>query len=251
MPARAGSWTARRTRPSRAPSTAARPRSSSTTATAPMYNLTPEALDPRARLVQGRKPFSMVEAAADAAFDVALFVGYHARAGHPTGHHRPHLHGPAHADHARLADRSGSTASTASTWAPWACPWAWSRATTRSPTRSPSGCRGRSGSWSSGVVSWRAADSVHPSVARRTGRRPRPGEPSSAPRPGRAGAARAARAHRASASTSGTPARPTSRRSSRASAGRATGACATTASDGIEAYRAFVAAVRIAGLADD
>jgi D-amino peptidase len=51
----------------------------------PMYNLSPEALDPRARLVQGRKAYSMVEAAADGSFDVALFVGYHARAGHPRG----------------------------------------------------------------------------------------------------------------------------------------------------------------------
>jgi D-amino peptidase len=50
-----------------------------------MFNLTPEKLDPRARLVQGRKPYSMVEAAADSSFDVALFVGYHARAGHPRG----------------------------------------------------------------------------------------------------------------------------------------------------------------------
>jgi D-amino peptidase len=51
----------------------------------PMFNLSPTALDPRARLVQGRKAFSMVEAAVDGAFDVALFVGYHARAGHPRG----------------------------------------------------------------------------------------------------------------------------------------------------------------------
>ena len=50
-----------------------------------MFNLIPEKLDPRARLVQGTKPFSMVEAARDSAFDVALFVGYHARAGHPRG----------------------------------------------------------------------------------------------------------------------------------------------------------------------
>jgi D-amino peptidase len=50
-----------------------------------MYNLTPEAIDRRARLVEGKKPLSMVEAAAVADFDVALFVGYHARAGHPTG----------------------------------------------------------------------------------------------------------------------------------------------------------------------
>jgi D-amino peptidase len=50
-----------------------------------MYNLTPEKLDSRARLVQGKKPYSMVEAARDGGFDVALFVGYHARAGHPRG----------------------------------------------------------------------------------------------------------------------------------------------------------------------
>jgi D-amino peptidase len=50
-----------------------------------MYNLAPERLDRRARLVQGRKPLSMVEAAADGRYDVALFVGYHARAGHPRG----------------------------------------------------------------------------------------------------------------------------------------------------------------------
>jgi len=50
-----------------------------------MFNLTPEKLDPRARLVQGKKPYSMVEAARDGGFGVALFVGYHARAGHPRG----------------------------------------------------------------------------------------------------------------------------------------------------------------------
>ena len=50
-----------------------------------MFNLTPEKLDPRARLVQGKKPWSMVEAAREGQFDVALFVGYHARAGHPRG----------------------------------------------------------------------------------------------------------------------------------------------------------------------
>ena len=50
-----------------------------------MYNLRPEKVDRRARLVQGRKPLSMVEAAVDGRFDVALFVGYHSRAGHPRG----------------------------------------------------------------------------------------------------------------------------------------------------------------------
>ncbi len=50
-----------------------------------MYNLPPDRVDPRARYVTGTKPYSMVEAARDAAFDVALFVGYHARAGDPRG----------------------------------------------------------------------------------------------------------------------------------------------------------------------
>ena len=56
-----------------------------------MYNLRPIDLDPAARVLQGQKAWSMVAGAAPAradagpAFDVALFVGYHARAGHPTG----------------------------------------------------------------------------------------------------------------------------------------------------------------------
>jgi D-amino peptidase len=51
-----------------------------------MFNLTPADLDPRAVLLQGQKPWSMVAGAGpDQGFDVALFVGYHARAGHPIG----------------------------------------------------------------------------------------------------------------------------------------------------------------------
>jgi D-amino peptidase len=51
-----------------------------------MFNLTPEDVDPRAVLLQGQKPWSMVAGAGpDAGFEVALFVGYHTRAGHPTG----------------------------------------------------------------------------------------------------------------------------------------------------------------------
>lgn len=55
-----------------------------------MTNLLPEAVHEAARLLQGRKAWSMVAGAqpgADGApaFDVALFVGYHARAGHPRG----------------------------------------------------------------------------------------------------------------------------------------------------------------------
>jgi D-amino peptidase len=55
-----------------------------------MYNLRPIDLHPAARVLQGQKAWSMVAGAArtpdgEPAFDVALFVGYHARAGHPTG----------------------------------------------------------------------------------------------------------------------------------------------------------------------
>ena len=55
-----------------------------------MYNLLPEDLHPSARVLQGQKAWSMVAGAQPAAdgsptFDVALFVGYHARAGHGRG----------------------------------------------------------------------------------------------------------------------------------------------------------------------
>jgi D-amino peptidase len=44
-----------------------------------MFNLTPVDLDPRAVLVQGQKPWSMVQGGPGPGFGVALFVGYHAR----------------------------------------------------------------------------------------------------------------------------------------------------------------------------
>ncbi|HEY7702008.1 MAG TPA: M55 family metallopeptidase [Candidatus Limnocylindrales bacterium] len=55
-----------------------------------MYNLLPADLHPAARVLQGQKAWSMVAGAqpgqdGEPSFDVALFVGYHARAGHPTG----------------------------------------------------------------------------------------------------------------------------------------------------------------------
>lgn len=55
-----------------------------------MYNLLPADLHPGARVLQGQKAWSMVAGArpdddGSPAFDVALFVGYHARAGHPRG----------------------------------------------------------------------------------------------------------------------------------------------------------------------
>lgn len=54
-------------------------------------NLRPAEIDPRARLLQGQKPWSMVSGAGPRgdgeapAFDVGLLIGYHTRAGHPLG----------------------------------------------------------------------------------------------------------------------------------------------------------------------
>jgi len=50
-----------------------------------MFNLPAAAIDRRAQLLVGTKPWSMVEGAESGGFGVALFVGYHARAGHPRG----------------------------------------------------------------------------------------------------------------------------------------------------------------------
>jgi D-amino peptidase len=51
-----------------------------------MFNLSQIGLDPRATLLQGQKAWSMVAGAGpDRGFGVALFVGYHARAGNPLG----------------------------------------------------------------------------------------------------------------------------------------------------------------------
>jgi D-amino peptidase len=56
-----------------------------------MYNLPPTGVDRRARLLEGQKVWSMVAGAGPLQpgerprFDVALFVGYHARAGHGRG----------------------------------------------------------------------------------------------------------------------------------------------------------------------
>jgi D-amino peptidase len=55
-----------------------------------MFNLIPGEMHPDATLLQGEKAWSMIAGAEPGpdgapAFDVALFVGYHARAGHPSG----------------------------------------------------------------------------------------------------------------------------------------------------------------------
>jgi D-amino peptidase len=49
-----------------------------------MRNLRADELHPAARLIVGTKPYSMTEGI-DGQFDAALFVGYHAGGGHPSG----------------------------------------------------------------------------------------------------------------------------------------------------------------------
>jgi D-amino peptidase len=51
-----------------------------------MDNLLPDRIHPAARLLRGQKPWSMVAGTGpESGFAVALFIGYHARAGHPRG----------------------------------------------------------------------------------------------------------------------------------------------------------------------
>jgi D-amino peptidase len=111
-----------------------------------MYNLDPQKLDPAARLLQGQKAWSMVAGAGpDAGFDVALFIGYHARAGHPTGTIAHTFSG--RPTETRLNGRPvGETGLNASVLGQWGFRSGWSPVTTPSPMRSRPGSRGRNGS---------------------------------------------------------------------------------------------------------
>jgi D-amino peptidase len=214
----------------------------------PMYNVSPEELDPRARLVQGRKAYSMVEAAADGAFDVALFVGYHARAGHPRGTiahtYTSQLTLTALAGRATgeyginalylgalgvpvgLVTGDDALADEVADWLPWA-----ERVVVK---------HGRG---------YRAADSVHPTIARDLIRR---------------AASRAVRRAAAHELDTLVLSAPIEVAIEFRHAGQADFAAVIpgferhgdrgvrfSARDGVEAYRAFVAAVRIGNIADD
>ena len=136
------SWSARRTRPSRAPSTAAPTEVVVNDSHGSMFNLDQLAPRPRARLLQGQKAWSMVEGAGPGrGFGVALFVGYHARAGHPTGDDRPHLLVPAGRDatlNGRPVGESGHQRDRPRRVGRPGRPG--QPATTCSPRRSPTGC---------------------------------------------------------------------------------------------------------------
>ena len=111
-----------------------------------MFNLTPEDIDPRAVLLQGQKPWSMVAGAGpDAGFEVALFVGYHTRAGHPTGT-IAHTYSGAPTLTTLQGRPVGEAGSTRWRSARGACRSGSSAATTSSPSRPRRGSRGPSAS---------------------------------------------------------------------------------------------------------
>jgi D-amino peptidase len=137
-----------------------------------MFNLTPADLDPRAVVVQGQKPWSMVQGAGHdaglvggAAFDVALFVGYHARAGHPTGT-IAHTYSSAPTLTMLAGRPAGETSINAAVLGAWAVPVGM--------VAGDDQLAGEVADWLptaesvvvKEAVGWRAAASVHPSVAR-------------------------------------------------------------------------------------
>jgi D-amino peptidase len=111
-----------------------------------MFNLLPAALHPAARVIQGQKVWSMVEGAGpDHGVDVALFIGYHARAGHPTGT-IAHTYSGRPVE-TRLDGRpTGEYGLNALVLGGWGVPVGLVAGTTRWPKRSPAGCPGRNGS---------------------------------------------------------------------------------------------------------
>ena len=133
-----------------------------------MTNLLPAEVHPAARLLQGGKAWSMVAGAQPGAdgrpgFDVALFVGYHARAGHPTGT-IAHTYSDAPVE-TRLAGRpTGEYGLNALVLGRLGHPRRAGHAVTMpSRRRSSRGCPGRS------------ASSSRPPTRRRVRRRPHPG----------------------------------------------------------------------------
>ena len=215
-----------------------------------MFNLLPAALHPAARVLQGQKAWSMVEGAdRTAGFDVALFVGYHARAGHPRGTiaHTYSL-GAGRDPPGRPADRRvrPQRDDPRGVGHPGR-PGRGRRRPGRGGRRA--GCRGRSGSWSR-----------RRSAATRRPRSTRPSPPTgSGPGAERRGPGRGGRRTRAPAGrTAGRhrgrlqPRRRGGPRGDRARAPNASaiGASGSASDDPAIAYRGFLAGNRLASIVD-
>jgi D-amino peptidase len=137
-----------------------------------MFNLVPADLDRRAVVIQGQKPWSMVAGAGPDAglvgeepFGVALFVGYHARAGHPSGT-IAHTYSSA-PTLTRLNGRPvGETGLNAAVLGAWGVPVGLVAGDDRLAEEVADWLPGAERVVVKQAVGWRAAASVHPDVAR-------------------------------------------------------------------------------------
>ncbi len=137
-----------------------------------MFNLSPLGLDRRAVVVQGQKAWSMVQGAGpdarligDGRFGVALFVGYHVRAGHPDGV-IAHTYSYAPTLSTLNGRPVGETGINAAVLGAWGVPVGLVAGDDRLAEETEGWLP-----WAERVVvkravGWRAAASVHPAVAR-------------------------------------------------------------------------------------
>jgi D-amino peptidase len=137
-----------------------------------MDNLVPADLDPRAVVVQGQKAWSMVQGAGpdagligDGPFAVALFVGYHARAGHPSGV-IAHTYSSAPTLTTLDGRPCGETAINAAVLGAWGVPVGLVAGDDRLAEEVAEWLPTAERVIVKRAVGWRAAASVHPSVAR-------------------------------------------------------------------------------------
>ncbi len=137
-----------------------------------MDNLLPADLDPRAVVIQGQKAWSMVQGAGpeagligEAPFGVALFVGYHARAGHPSGV-IAHTYSSAPTLTTLDGLPCGETAINAAVLGAWGVPVGLVAGDDRLVEEVAEWLPAADRVIVKRAVGWRAAASVHPSIAR-------------------------------------------------------------------------------------
>jgi D-amino peptidase len=137
-----------------------------------MFNLAPADLDRRAVVVQGQKPWSMVEGAGpperrigDEPFGVALFVGYHTRAGNPRGT-IAHTYSGAPTLTTLDGRAVGETGINAAVLGAWGVPVGLVAGDDRLAEEVAEWLPGAERVVVKRAVGWRAAASIHPEAAR-------------------------------------------------------------------------------------
>ena len=213
-----------------------------------MFNLTPEDLDPRAVLLQGQKPWSMVAGAGRTRGSRSPCSSATTRAPAIRPARSPTPTAARRRSRRSRAGRSARAGINALALGAWGVPVGLVGGDDELALETEAWFP-----WAERVivktaVSRRAAASVHPTRRARSGAcRRRAGRPPGGG--GRAAAARRRPADRRSRPSTRTPARPTTRRSSRARSATAIAACGSSTDDPVIAYRAFLSGVRLAGLA--